>query len=110
MNWFTLFALTLGGVLLAVALRLANPPERTVRTGARRAPDRSRRTWSSALRGARTCICQYCGTLNLLPASQLTRDGATVRCASCHRTAHVPPPVPHRDDGVSRDAARLRSS
>lgn len=111
MTWSILFALTLGGVLVAFALRLAGAGERARRHGRTRTPGRSRPSWSGALRGVTTCICRHCGALNLLSASQVAPGGAPLRCASCHRTAHLPPPLPRREgDVVPRSAARLRSS
>jgi predicted Zn finger-like uncharacterized protein len=107
MAWTTLCSLVVGGLLLAVALRIA--------AGSR---DRSRRaaqghpSWSDSVGDLTPFICHRCGALNLISGEGVGPEGITVRCTQCEQRGRVPPVAPSRpapaQGGGLRKAAPTR--
>lgn len=108
MAWSTLCLMMIGGLCLALGLRIASGRSRA------RAARRSRRqpTWSD-IGDLSPFVCHRCGALNLISGAGVGPEGITVRCTRCDERAHVhpPPPVLHeplRGARASRSAAPTR--
>lgn len=103
MVWLALYSVLIGGVLLAIAARIARAPQER-----RRAPSDAPALTPPppGLQGPTPFVCRTCG------AFLISRAGpgvVAVRCTRCNRVARVEPsptPVPLPDRSLEAERAR----